>query len=111
MDITEGIVIVVAATIAAIPGINASWNQRKKNSAEAAEKIQQSAVNLIEPLNKRIQELEERVLALEKENVKLRSENEKHKELKAGAEKLYYQVKSHGGVPVFKLAEWDNNGD
>lgn len=52
------VVTLIVATIAALPGVLAFLNQRRKDTLTSAEANQQAAIALVKPLNERITELE-----------------------------------------------------
>ncbi|NPU89967.1 MAG: hypothetical protein HPY87_08845 [Fervidobacterium sp.] len=131
MQIDIDIIIpLLVAIFAAMPGILAYFNQRRTVEVnedgvrtDAANKIAETAIQLLEPLNAKIEEqkahmakqdelikelenkikeLMQKVEALEKENKRKDQEKE---QLKDWAERLCLQVKAWGATPVPMIVE------
>lgn len=111
--------VIIVAVIGAISGLGSLALQWRKSRLEGSAlnvenetKLSKAALDLLEPLQKRIDELEaarerektrmadleRRVAELECE---LRDERNIKDEIRAGAERLVHQVESLGGKPVY----------
>lgn len=102
----------VGAAIGAIPGVYSVWQLRRKtqsetskNDAEAAQTVSGAAMTLLEPLTKRIDDLQVQVDAL-KTRVKfletmLDQVECERDDVTIGANRLFQQVLSLGGQPVY----------
>lgn len=117
-------VAVIASGIAMIPGILALiLGQRKEAAAadelesSAADKLTATAMELLNPLRERIKETDNELRALRQESMDKSSKiinlenqishmRERELEKDAGIERLLYQLKSMGAVPV-----WTPNKD
>lgn len=88
----------------------------KKDEASAAERISAASISMITPLQERLEASEAEIADFRKRLKEMRDELEVLEkdltECQAVAKKLWYQVKSLGGVPVCELPScMKENGD
>jgi len=108
---------VLGALLAAAPGIAALIAGRQKLRAEASNILSDAAIQLVEPLQKRVTALEARVACLEAENDTLRTKvhqfEEQVREFRAliralweGAMMLTRQLKDRKIAPAWELTRY-----
>lgn len=97
--------VVVAALLAALPGILSLRRQSKKDDIDGASTLAGAATKLIEPLQERLDALEKEIArqAVEINNLRRKVGLQKMAidRLMEGISRLSFQVRSLGGVPVF----------
>lgn len=109
---SEGILAIIIAVIAAVPGLWAVYRQKRRDNAaaekdetEAVDNLSRSALALLVPYKERVSELEAQVDKLKWKVAELESQVEHLNYIKRGARRLENQVKSLGGEPVFKVPD------
>jgi len=104
----------IGAFIAGLGTAYAALSMRGKNENEGAMVITEAAKNLIDPLNKRIDELSATVSRQSLRITELEHLERVHlariDEISAGIELLSTQIRSSGKTPLYTLSRDDGNG-
>jgi hypothetical protein len=101
--VDTSLLIAIIALIGSIGGIITTLSTRRKTASEASEVITESAMKLVEPLNKRIDALEKLTTSQEKELDLLRPLPAQMKELKRGVRILTEQLKKNHFTPEWEI--------
>jgi len=91
---SDALIPIVIAIVAAVPGVLAFIRGLRSDKTDAASKLTQVAMGMLEPLEKKIADLEAEVSLLQRKVTFYRGVLE-------GSHRLNGQVKSLGHVPVY----------
>jgi len=101
---TNDWIVIIVAMIGAIGGIGAFVNGKRAITSDAASKVTNDALKLLEPYKARVVELEKRLDELENELKEITKRYsticDRNDDLQEWAERLVHQVQSMGGKPV-----------
>jgi len=101
---TNDWIVIIVAVIGAIGGIGAFVNGKRAITSDAASKVTNDALKLLEPYKMRVVELEKRVDELEIESREIIKKYStvcgRNEDLQDWAERLVHQVQSMGAIPV-----------
>lgn len=106
---TDPVLAIALAFIAASPGIFLAYRQTRKDVSEEGREIAKTALTLIQPYKDRVSELEQKLKIVEPKlealEAAIKTITEKYNIVLDGAHRLYHQVESLNGHPVWKPPE------